>query len=333
MATSDEDKADVLGSFFSGVFTREPVGPVPRPDRPPIEHPLESPHFTVSQVAKKLHSLNPSKAPGPDGAHPRVLKELDECIAPALTEIFETSLQTKTVPDEWKRANVSAIFKKGDRKVAGNYRPVSLTSVIGKILESLQRDCLIDHLRRNNILSKQQFGFLSGRSASLQLLRVLDEWTQQLDDGREVDVVYMDFKKAFDSVPHERLLAKLEGYGVTDPMLGWIRSFLSDRTQRVVVRSAASPWRPVTSGIPQGSVLGPVLFVIFINDLPGAVESSLYLFADDSKISRPILSALDRDILQQDLNKMHSWSEDWLLSFHPEKCKVMTVSIRWQGET
>lgn len=128
-----------------------------------------------------------------------MLRELATSLATPLREVFETPLRTGTVPAEWKKANISAIHKKGDRSSPGNYRPVSLTSVLCKVMEQFIRDSLLQHLETNNTLSKQQLGFLSGRSAALQLLRVLDEWTAVLDQGGEVDVIYMDFKKAFDS--------------------------------------------------------------------------------------------------------------------------------------
>ena len=185
---------------------------------------------------------------------------------------------------------------------------------------------LVLHLRENNILSPQQYGFVSGRSTSLQLLHLLNTLTRVLDKGREVDVIYMDFQKTFDSVPHERLMAKLEGYGVRDPILSGIRSFLCGRRQRVVVHNAKSSYRPVTSGIPQGSVLGPILFVVYINDLPEAIKSLVYIFADDSKFCRVIDQPEDREILQNDLVEAENWQDLWLLGFHRKKCKAITVS-------
>ena len=178
----------------------------------------------------------------------------------------------------------------------------------------------------NNLLSNKQFGFIWGRSTLLQLLHVLDRWTTILDNGGEVDVIFCDFQKAFDKVPHRRLLEVLKHYGFSDPLLSWIRSFLSERTQTVIVNGSKSSVHNIQSGIPQGTVLGPVLFIIYINSLPEAVaESELFMFADDTKVFKEINNTADSEALQQDLNSMWTWSESTLLKFHPDKCKSMTL--------
>ena len=183
-------------------------------------------------------------------------------------------------------------------------------------------------MKENNLFSPKQFGFIEGRSTTLQLLHVLDIWTEILDQGGTLDVVYCDFMKAFDKVPHQRLLSKLEKYGINGNILGWIRSFPSDRTQCVTLNNATSTTCPVTSGIPQGSVLGPILFVIYITDLPEVVDedSFIFLFTDDTKVFRQIRNDLDWDQLQKDINNLLSWSEKWLLKFHWDKCVSMTIS-------
>jgi hypothetical protein len=219
----------------------------------------------------------------------------------------------------WTEAHVSIIFKKGNRKQPCNYRPISLTCVPCKIMEKFIRDWLLQHLKQNHLLSDRQFGFLSGRSTTLQLLRVMEQWTETLDGGGVIETVYFDFKKAFDKVPHERLLAKLRSYGIDGNLHRWIRSFLTNRRHRVVINGHCSDWHPVTSGIPEGSVLGPVLFIIYINDLPETVISSMFLYADDTKLSREITVPADRVILQSDVNNMSGWTELWLLGFHPDK--------------
>ncbi len=192
-------------------------------------------------------------------------------------------------------------------------------------MESVIRDEVMEHMMANKLLSEKQYGFVPGRSTVLQLLKVLDDWTYMVDQGIQVDTIFLDFMKAFDRVPHKRLLKKVKGYGVTGYFLGWLQSFLTGRTQQVVVNGAHSEWSPVTSGIPQGSVMGPVLFVIFINDLPTSVKSSIYLFADDTKIFSHIINQSDVSVLQNDLDSLQKWSDTWLLKFHPNKCKVATI--------
>ncbi|PJE77517.1 hypothetical protein CI610_03559 [invertebrate metagenome] len=178
---------------------------------------------------------------------------------------------------------------------------------------------------KNNFLSPKQFGFISGRSTQLQLLTVLENWTEIIDKGGELDVIYMDFMKAFDKVPHQRLLRKLSGYGVSLQVVNWIKDFLRNRCQRVIVNGESSKSYPVMSGIPQGSVLGPILFVVYINDLPEIPVSQSPLFADDTKLYRQISNSEDVKILQNDLDNLQNWSDEWLLKFHPNKCKVLSL--------
>jgi hypothetical protein len=280
-----------------------------------------------------LNTLKIDKSPGPDELHPRVLKEISSSITKPLYHIFKQSLEIGKLPLDWKTALVSAIFKKGNKSLVSNYRPVSLTSVVCKIMEKLVRSRILNRMKSQNLFTKRQYGFISGRSTSLQLLEVLDKWTEALDNGHYVDCIYMDFQKAFDKVPHNRLLEKIKSYGIVGPTLNWIKDFLKNRTQKVMVNGAGSEWENVTSGIPQGSVLGPILFVIYINDLPDTVESDSYLFADDTKIFRIIKGEDDKEILQDDLAKLEEWSDKWLLKFHPEKCKHMKISKSKNEET
>ena len=185
----------------------------------------------------------------------------------------------------------------------------------------------MDHMRRNNLLSKKQYGSISGRSTVLQLIKVIDNWTEALDEGKTVDIIYCDFMRAFDRVPHERLLEKISRCGIKGNYLGWMKEFLMNRRQRVVVNGVASDWRDVISGVPQGSVLGPLLFVIYINDLPSCMEngSQIYLYADDTKILKAIEEENGCCRLQRDLNNMKKWTEKWLLSLHPDKSRYMRI--------
>lgn len=207
--------------------------------------------------------------------------------------------------------------------MAGNYRPVSLTSVLCKVMESIIKDAVLEHMTSNRLFCDEQHGFVPGRSCMTQLLVCLDEWTATLDKDEPLDTIYLDFKKAFDSVPHERLARKMKSYGIDGKIGVWIQSFLEGRTQRVSVNGHMSKWTEVTSGIPQGSVLGPILFVIFINDLPQAVTSVTRIFADDTKMYATVNTDNDRAKLQDDIDHLTDWSEDWQLKFNAAKCSVM----------
>ena len=186
----------------------------------------------------------------------------------------------------------------------------------------------MNHMKENSLFSNYQFGFIGGRSTILQLLNVLEKWTNILDQGGIIDTIYLDFMKAFDKVPHKRLIEKIFAYGINRKICNWIEDFLSNRKQRVCVNGEYSDWAPVTSGIPQGSVLGPLLFVIYINDLPENILSDIYLFADDTKIFTEVTDPTKSEQLQHDLNRLQDWSDTWLLKFHPDKCKVLDLCIR-----
>ena len=282
---------------------------------------------SVNRTLELLKDVDPTKSPGPDEISPRILFEARDELAPALSALFERSIASGRIPKDWKLANITPIYKKGDKRVALNYRPVSLTSITCKLLEKIICRGIVEHMTRHDLLSHRQFGFLAGRSTLLQLLVVLEHWTRAIEEGEEIDVVFMDFRKAFDKVPHRRLGNVLRHYGISGNILLWIEDFLSERKQRVRITDSTSEWRPVISGIPQGSVLGPILFVIYVNSLPTVVrDSEVFLFADDTKVFRRIKAAEDTPKLQEDINRMLDWTKDSLLEFHPEKCKSMTIA-------
>ena len=179
------------------------------------------------------------------------------------------------------------------------------------------------HLITNNLLSDKQYGFCKGRSCVTQLLVTLHDWLRELDNSNPVDVMYLDFRKAFDSVPHKRLVHKLKGYGIGNKVLNWVGDFLTDRTQYVSLDGEQSEKIPVTSGVPQGSVLGPTLFIYYINDLPDVVSTLLKIFADDTKSYNKVIEESDRLLLQTSCDDLVRWSIDWLLGFNCEKCNVL----------
>jgi len=216
-------------------------------------------------------------------------------------------------------------IKKGSKAKPGNYRPVSLTSICYKVIKKIIRDKIVGHLKGNNLILKAQHGFVSNRSCTTNLLEYLEEVTRGIDERRALDVIYLDFAKAFDKVPVARLIKKLESFGVEGEVLRWVKGWLTDKKQRVLVDGAKSSWKEVLSGVPQGSVLGPVLFVIFINDLEDAVTATqiVKMFADDTKVGQDVSEPGGCEELQSTLNKLWKWVIDWGMAFNVEKCHVM----------
>lgn len=304
IAETDDQRAKLLNEYFYSIFTQEDLQHIPDLEERHNGIFLSDIDISTSAVKNKLKLLKNSKSAGPDGFHPRVLKETADTISAPLAIIFRKSVTEGELPQQWKDANIAPVHKKGSRNAVENYRPISLTSVIGKILESVVRDSLLEHLCENDILCDAQHGFLPGRSCVTQLLEVMELWTSSLDSGREVDTIYLDFCKAFDSVPHERLLSKLRSYGITGNLEKWFCAFLTGRRQRVVVKGKFSKWSEVRSRIPQGSVLGPTVFVVFINDLHEVVTSVVRIYADDTKIFREIRTPADCDGIQADLDRL-----------------------------
>ena len=233
-------KAKLLVEYFSSVFTKEPDGKVPSPTPVLVTNDMPYQKIKEEVVLRHLNALKIDKSPGMDKLHPRLLKEIAESLAKPLCIIYNQSLESKTVPNDWKNAMISAIFKKGNKSLAKNYRPVSLTSVVCKIMEKILREFIIEHMKKNNLFSKKQYGFIAGRSTGLQLLEVIDKWTEALDQGLDIDCIYTDFMKAFDKVPHKRLIAKIQNLGVHEDIVGWITSFLEDGKQKVIVNGEES---------------------------------------------------------------------------------------------
>ena len=326
--SDSNSKASILNSQFVSVFNKDE-------DVSNIKNKGTSPHPQMNHIeicpagVHKLFScLHIHKATGPDGLSARLLKELAVEITPIFTLLFQASLHQGELPDDWKKANVVPIFKKGEKNQAVNYRPISLTSIPCKIMEHIISSNIMSHLEEANILTDAQHGFRKKRSCESQLILAIQDLAKDLDSRIQNDVILLDFSKAFDKVPHARLLYKLKHYGVCGTTYNWITDFLSNRSQQVVLEGSTSETADVTSGVPQGSVLGPLLFLIFINDLPEYISSStkVRLFADDCMLYREIKSNADSIQLQEDLNSLAKWEKDWLMDFNPKKCQVLQIS-------
>ena len=298
VAQSDLEKAEEFNGQFTDVFSKN-------------EH---------TQVPLLHRSL------GPDELPPRVLKELATELGPVFAHLFQQSIDTGEIPKEWSLANICPLFKKRVRSLACNYCAVSLTCVPCKLLEHIVCSNIMAHLDEYKLLSDRQHAFRKGHSCETQLTTVINDWAKILDNRGQVDTFILDFEKAFDTPPHELLKSKLFSYGIGGKTLKWIDSFLCFRQQRVVINGVKSDWAPVLSGVPQGTVLGPLLFSLYINDISSDIESEIRLFADDCVCYREIKDEKDTMKLQRDIDRLGSWARKSGMRFQPVKCNMMQLT-------
>ena len=281
------------------------------------------------QVKGFLRQIKPNKAPGPDGISGHILKHCSETLSFPLSILFNKSYRTGNIPDDWKNANVVPIHKKGPKNDVTNYRPVSLTSLVMKVFEKCIRD-KIYNLCKDKI-TPNQHGFLPNRSCTTQLVPFVNSLSFTLNCKGQSDIIYFDFAKAFDSENHDIILEKLQNiFDINGLLLNFIKNYLMGRKQRVIIQNQFSSYADVRSGVPQGSILGPLLFVLFINDLCDVLNpgTGIYMYADDTKIWREIDSEHDQKLLQTDINELYNWSLRNKIRFHPDKCKVISVSLK-----
>ena len=318
------DKAKILNHYFT-VFTLITMDTPPLMNEPPTAD-IDPIQVDINGIVELLNSLETHKAAGPDEIPAQFLKEFSELLAPSLTVVFQASLNQCSLPSDWKRAYIVPIFKKGNRAIPNNYRPISLTCICSKILEHIVYSHVFAHLSHHNILCDQQHGFRCLRSCESQLILTVNDFAETLNNGEQSDVIFLDFSKAFDKVSHYHLFHKLHHYGIRGDILDWIKNFMLNRSQCVVVDGQQSDLTGVSSGVPQGTVLTPLLFLCFINDLPNRITSKIKLYADDVLLYTTIHSQDDCHRLQQDLNTLEQWAADWKMSFNLQKCEFLRIT-------
>lgn len=318
--------AESFNAYFHSTFTTSNYF-LPNIDLLPVPNSqLSSISIDQDEVYKALTLLNPFKSPGHDNINPKVLKYCATSLTEPVTTLFNLSLDSSTFPVDWKLHKICPVPKKGDLHYISNFRPISLLPIISKILESIVYAKIIPFISPK--LNNHQFGFLSNRSCLSQLLIFLSQIYKNIENRKSSDIIYLDFKKAFDTVSHNELLYKLWLTGITGPLWLWFKSYLSDRSHYTYFANCHSSRLPVLSGVPQGSVLGPLLFLIFINDLPSSIaNANCYLFADDTKLIKCIEVSHSQHLLQSDLDQLSMWCTLWNLSLNSNKCAVLRVFL------
>ena len=285
----------------------------------------------LQDVLHVLQSLDVHSAAGGDSIHPMLLKSCASQLAYPLFKIFCLSLEESKLPEAWKVSQVTPIFKKGSRYVIVplNYWPLCLNSVPCKCLERIITARLNEYLGENGILTDHQFGFRAGRSTLDQLILVYDSISPWYDEGSAIDLLLFDFSKAFDVVSHSVLLTKLKLLGIDSNLIAWIEAFLTGRTMSVAIRDAHSRPRQVLSGVPQGSVLGPILFLLFVNHIAANLSCQFKIFADDLKMYMNVCGPDSQNYAdtttkcQSDISTLHLTAQSWGLKFNIGKCAVI----------
>ena len=324
LVTDVSEKANVFNSFFANQCSLINTDSILPPDVFFTDHRLELVNFDESKLLSFIRALNVNKAHGCDEISIRMIKLCDESLVKPLINIFSFSLFSGKFPNDWKRANIVPVYKKGDKSIVKNYRPVSLLPIFSKLFEKCIYDTLYGYFDSKGLFSVCQSGFRKGDSCIFQLLSITHDIFKGFDANLPLDTrgVFLDISKAFDRVWHEGLLFKLRSYGVSGNLLALLRDFLSGRVQRVVLNGKTSLWELIKAGVPQGSILGPLLFLIFINDLPANLLSNCKIFADDTSLFSLVNDQMQStNILNRDLQKINDWAYQWKMSFNPDPTK------------
>lgn len=338
LTQSEQETAEALNTFYQSKFTIDDLSDLPAfPQKIPLNCILERVDISVSDVEDVLKELNSNKATGPDEIDNHILKECADTLAPLLHQLYKKSLETADVPRLWKWTEVSPIHKGGLKSLMKNLRPVGLTSNICKVLEKILVKNILAFLSRYDLLCPQQHGFVKGKSCQTNILICYERWTKMIDSGNSVDIAYFDYASAFDKVCHRLMIHKLNAYGIRGLLLEWFQAWLIGRMQRVVVGNSKSEWLEVMSGTTQGTVLGFLLFLIFINDLPDSCSPGdpdlIMLLADDTKSYQEIRNLPehhtdDHRQLQNRIDAIGVWARTWKMELHPDKAKILHVGTK-----
>ena len=324
------EKANLFNQFFSSCFSRpSSFSSSPSLTSKFLDCSLSSITCSVDEVSKLLSTYKTNTASGPDGISSIMVRNTADSISPALTSLFNLSLETSKVTSQWKLSNVTPILKSGDPSLINNYRPISLLSLVSKVLERIVHQRVSNYLQTHHLLSRRQFGFRAGSSTQEALLSITNDWHLCLSSNHQVGAVFFDIKKAFDTVPHEQILLSLERIGISGSLLSWFSNYLSGRTQRVVINGTTSDTCEVTSGVPQGSILGPLLFTIFMDsvcNLPLSHNSKLALYADDIVLYKPINSPCETLAFQQDVDEILLWTTNHGLTLNTSKTYALPIT-------
>ncbi len=327
-ATSDQEKANTLNDYFISISSVDDSEAVLPNITLKTNNTLSNIHITEQEIRDVLSNLVTNKASGPDEISHRMLKETRMTISEPLQILFSRSLSSGNYPNIWKIANVMPVFKKGDSSMPSNYRPISLISCVGKVMERVIFKHIYNYLHTNNLIYKYQSGFLPGHSTVFQLIDIYNQICKAFDEKKSTCIVFCDISKAFDRVWHRGLLHKIRQYGITGNLNNWLSNYLTDRSQKVFVSTSYSDIQDIGAGVPQGSVLGPLLFLIYVNDIADSLTSMTRLFADDSSLA---VSSADPHLIEttinNDLVSLSNWSKQWLVKFNPIKTEVMYFSL------
>ena len=290
---------------------------------------LDSITASEQEVYDLIQSLDSTKSTGHDGISVKILKGAGKAIVPSLTLLINLCLKEKVFPDEWKKANVLPLHKKDSKSSCSNYRPASILPVVSKILERIVSKNVYNFFHENNLLTVHQSGFRQNDSTINQLAYLYHSFCKALDMKKDIRIVYCDITKAFDRVWHEGIIYKLKNLGIVGNLLTFFENYLSNRKQRVVINGQCSEWGHVKSGVPQGSVLGPLLFLVYINDLVKSVNCGVKLFADDTVLYEIVTDQeTSARVLNENLRQIELWASQWLVKFNPDKTKLMNVSLK-----